>query len=61
MTGIVISLLVAILFALDLILGFTGPVWAAPFRSASVLMDVLFLLCAGGLGYLSWSTLKEQD
>ena len=61
MTGIVISLLVAILFALDLILSFTGPVWAAPFRNASATMDVLFLLCAGGLGYLSWSTLREQD
>ncbi|HTN76530.1 MAG TPA: hypothetical protein VL096_14825 [Pirellulaceae bacterium] len=45
-----------ILFLVDLL----APVSLAPFKRASWLMDVVFVLCAGGLGYMSWTTLKEQ-
>lgn len=51
--GMVVAGLLAFLFALDAALGF-------PFGRASLLMDIAFLLCAAGLGFLSWSTFREQ-
>ena len=60
-TGIGISILVAVLFLADLIFGMVGPVWMAPFKNASTTLDVLYLICAGGLAFLSWMTLREQD
>jgi hypothetical protein len=56
MAGMVISILILILFILDLAL----PANIAPFKGASMVMDVGFILCAGGLGYLSWATFREQ-
>jgi threonine/homoserine/homoserine lactone efflux protein len=53
----VIALLVLALFLFDLVV----PATMAPFKKSSALLDVLFVLCAAGLGYLSWSTLKDQD
>jgi hypothetical protein len=55
--GMVIAILVMLLFLFDLVV----PASMAPFKKSSVVLDVLFVLCAGVLGYLSWSTLKEQD
>jgi hypothetical protein len=52
--GMVIAVLILILFALDLILGL-------PFKQASVAMDIAFIICALGLTFLSWSTLKDFD
>lgn len=57
MTGIVISILVLALFLLDLL----GPESIAPLRKASKMMDIVFAISAVGLGYLSWTTLREQD
>ena len=54
MSGMVVAVLIFALFALDLIIGF-------PFQKASWLMDTAFVLCAGALGYLSWTTYREQD
>ena len=51
--GMVIAVLIFLLFALDLALAF-------PFQRAHWIMDVVFVLCAAGLGYLSWATFKEQ-
>ena len=56
MAGMVISILILILFVLDLSL----PANIAPFKRANMVMDVGFILCAGGLGYLSWATFREQ-
>ena len=56
MTGMVTAILILLLFALDLALPFA---WA-PFKKASTMMDVSFILCAAGLGYLSWSTYRQQ-
>ena len=56
-TGMVIAILVLALFLFDLVV----PATMAPFKKSSILLDVLFVLCAAGLGYLSWSTLREQD
>ena len=54
MTGMVIAILILVLFLLDLAV-------AWPFQRISFLMDITFVLCAVGLGYISWSTLREQD
>ena len=51
--GMVIAAVVLAVFALDLALKF-------PFDRVSTAMDVVAILCAGILGYLSWTTYKEQ-
>ena len=52
-TGMVVAILVLILFLLDLAIGI-------PFKRASTTLDVVFMISALVLAYLSWSTLKEQ-
>lgn len=54
--GMVIAVLILLLFGLDLAL----PSSIAPFAKANWLMDLMFVLCAAGLGWLSWTTFKEQ-
>jgi hypothetical protein len=49
----VVAILVLILFLVDLIL-------AVPFQRASTSLDIVFMLSAIALAYMSWSTLKEQ-
>lgn len=51
--GMVIASLIFLLFAADLAIGF-------PFSRAAWLMDVIFVICATALGYLSWVTFREQ-
>ncbi len=51
--GMVIALLVFVVFALDLAIG-------TPFEKANIGMDVGFVICAGILGFLSWSAYREQ-
>ena len=50
--SIVIAILLLLLFAADLAIGI-------PFDKASPMMDIIFLICALGLGYISWTTLKD--
>lgn len=57
LVGMVVSILIFLIFLLDLVL--PGD-WAF-FKKASVMLDIIFALCAAGLGYLSWMTLREQD
>jgi hypothetical protein len=52
--GAVIAVLLLLIFGLDLAL-------KIPFKRASILMDIGFLVCAGLLGFISWTTLKEQS
>jgi hypothetical protein len=54
LAGMVIAILILVLFLLDLALKF-------PFQRINTLMDVVFVICAVALGYVSWSTLREQD
>jgi len=56
--GLAVSVLMLLLFVLDLIGYFLFPAMA-PFRGASLVMDVTFAICAVVLGYLSWSTYKD--
>ncbi len=50
--GMAVAGLSLLLFGLDLAIGF-------PFSRANILIDVGFVLCAGILGYLSWSAYRE--
>ena len=54
LTGMVIAIVVFLLFLLDLAV-------KVPFQRANVMMDVVFVLCAGTLGFISWTTFREQD
>lgn len=56
MSGMVVAILIAILFLWDL----AAPATMAPFRKASIVMDVALLVCAAFLGLISWMTLREQ-
>jgi hypothetical protein len=51
--GMAVAALLVLLFGLDLGLG-------VPFGGASMLMSIGFIICAVILGYLSWSTFREQ-
>ena len=56
MAGAAISVLVFVLFLLDLV----GPEVVAPFKGANRVMDIVYIVSSGIVGYLSWSTLREQ-
>lgn len=58
-TGMGVAGLVTVLFLLDLLLGLVGLRAFAPFQFAALMMDVIFVLLAGGLGLLSWSVWRE--
>ena len=51
--GIGVAGLLLLFFGLDLAIGF-------PFHGASMVMDIGFVVCSLVLGYLSWTTLREQ-
>ncbi len=51
--GMSVAGLLLLLFGMDLAVGI-------PFSKASVMMDVMFLVSAGMLGYMSWTTYREQ-
>ncbi len=51
--GTVIAVLLFLVFGLDLAIKF-------PFNRASAIMDLAMVACSGILGYLSWTTLREQ-
>ena len=51
--GIVVSSLLLLVFALDLATGI-------PFKGANLTMSISFIIFSAVLGYLSWSTLREQ-
>ncbi|MDX1945679.1 MAG: hypothetical protein SFU86_09725 [Pirellulaceae bacterium] len=57
MSGMVVAILILILFLFDLV----APATIAPFRKASILMDVAMLVCALLLGLASWLTFREQS
>ncbi len=51
--GMAVAVLLLLLFGLDLGL-------KIPFNGASPTMSIGFIVCAVVLGYLSWSTFREQ-
>ena len=56
MSGLVVAGLVIILFGVDL----AAPTSVAPFRKASIVLDISLLASAALLGVISWFTLREQ-
>jgi hypothetical protein len=52
--------LVFLLFAADLIFGLSGMVNLAPFKYASMITDVVFVIGAGVIASLSWMTYRQQ-
>jgi hypothetical protein len=52
--GAVVAVSLLVLFGADLGVGF-------PFGGVSKVMDIGFIVCALALGYISWTTLKEQS
>ncbi|MDZ7618956.1 MAG: hypothetical protein U1E05_18270 [Patescibacteria group bacterium] len=58
-TGLVVSLLIFLVFGLDLLTYFLLDS-AFPFGGASQTMNVGFMIASGVLAYLSWSALREQ-
>jgi len=62
-TGMAIAGLLLTIFLLDLLIPFVVSkdlIWLAPFKGASMMMDLVFAICAGVLGFLSYLTFKEQ-
>jgi len=59
LTGLVVSGLVALIFLMDLIFGLMGMSSLAPFNLTSLMMDLVFLVSSGVLGFLSWTSFRE--
>ena len=55
LTGLAIAAVLFVIFLSDVI-----PWPLAPFKRASLLMDITFMLCSIALAWLSWTTWKEQ-
>ena len=51
-SGIATAAILLMLFTMDLIRG-------VPFKKADTLMDIVFMVSSGGLGFVSWLTLRE--
>jgi hypothetical protein len=51
--GMVVSIIFLLVFSLDL-------AFEMPFGGASWVADIGFIICAILLGYMSWSTYREQ-
>ena len=59
LSGMVVSILIALLFLTDLVASLVAPS-LAPFRGVSPVMDISLVLCSGALGAMSWLTFREQ-
>ena len=59
-SGILVAVLILIVFLTDLVAALAGFKALAPFQGANQMMDIVFVLCAAGLAFVSWTTLKEQ-
>jgi hypothetical protein len=57
LTGLVVSGLVFLLFAANLVMGLLGG--DGIFWYPSLLMDIAFIVCSGLLGYLAWTAMRE--
>ena len=59
--ALAISFIVLLFFLTDLIFGWMlGMPGLALFNGSSWLMDIVFSACAGVLGWMSWTTYREQ-
>jgi hypothetical protein len=51
--GMVVAVLLLLVFGIDLAAGF-------PFNSVSPWMDIGMIVCSLILGYISWTTMRQQ-
>ena len=58
--ALIIAVIVCALFLADLILGMSGQIRLAPFKYASMVTDIVFVLCSGILAAMSWVTFRKQ-
>lgn len=58
--ALTISLVVLLLFLADLILGLSGMPQLAPFKNASLLTDIIFIVASLILAVMSFYTLRDQ-
>ena len=58
--GMVTAILVLIIFLIDLVFGLAGLIDLAPFRYASLIMDIIFIIASGALAFMAWITFREQ-
>ncbi len=57
-TAIVIAVMLLALFGLDLA---TGVPFSFRQHSGGMFLDIAFVICALGIGYLGWTTWRELD
>jgi hypothetical protein len=60
LTSLVASILIVVLFLADAAMGMLGMGESAPLRSASLMMDIVFMILGGVMIFLSWTTYREQ-
>lgn len=60
LTGLVVAGLIFLIFFIDLLLGLIGMKSMSPFGLVSMTMDITFIIGSLLLGFLGWSTLREQ-
>jgi hypothetical protein len=58
--ALVVSLLLFVLFLLDLAMGMSGNLAMAPFKYSDPIVDIVFVVGSGVLAALSFLTLREQ-
>ncbi len=58
--ALTISVIVFVLYLLDLAMGLAGQQQLAPFNYASLVTDIVFLVASLCLGLMSFFTLREQ-
>jgi len=51
--GMVVAALLLLVFGVDAAVGF-------PFNQANLLMDISLIVCSLVLGYISWTTMRQQ-
>lgn len=60
LTSLVVAIIIVVLFLADAVMGMIGMEKIAPLRSASLLMDLAFIVFGSLLAFLSFTTWREQ-
>lgn len=60
LTSLVVAVIIVVLFLADAVMGLMGMAPLAPLRSASLLMDITFIITGSALAFMSWATWREQ-
>jgi len=60
LTSLVVAVIIVVLFLADAVMGIMGMATMAPLRSASMMMDITFIVTGTILAYMSFATWREQ-